>query len=229
MCSLCSAASRQRDTHKEQESQLLPHQCYRQDLHSEQEGGWSPEDICVCSLSFSHVGMLIVTFRQKVSSNSSRTHSELSWREINQYERQIRLATDGHICQCCLHPQGDINNQTQVSFPKIWEGTPGQMRASLGQWKEDIGLLMCNEAEPKNLLKMKEKQPGQWGASDAALNLLDTTAGAKYVQDPDVTGTPLAEYQLSFAVQPNPKPQITELLPAQGQQKHLTYLWICGF
>lgn len=32
------------------------------------------------------------------------------------------------------------------------------MRSILGQRKEDIGLLMCNEAEPKNLLKTKEKQ-----------------------------------------------------------------------
>lgn len=46
----------------------------------------------------------------------------------------------------------------QVSFPKCWERAPGQMRSILGQRKEDIGLLMCNEAEPKNLLKTKEKQ-----------------------------------------------------------------------
>ena len=146
--SLCSAASRRRDTCKEQKSQLLPypHQCCRQHLRSEPGSGWGPEDSCVCSLSLHYVCMHIVTFRQKVSSNSLRTHTELSRREKKQYERQISLATDRHVCQCCPQPQGDINYQTQVSSPKLWERAPGQMRASLGQWKEDIGLLMCNEA-----------------------------------------------------------------------------------
>lgn len=99
------------------------------------------------------------------------------------------------------------------------------MRASLGQWKEAIGLLRLNEAEPKNLLKTKEKQPGQWGASDAALNLLDTTMGTKHVQDLDVTGTLLAKSQFSFAIQQNPKAQGTEpLLP--GKTPHLSLgLW----
>lgn len=207
--------SRQRDTCKEQKSQLLPHihQCCRQHLHTAKE--WlGPEDSCVCSLSLPYVCMHIVTFRQKVSSKPSWTHTELSWRERRKYERQIRLAMDRHICQCCPQPQGDISSQTQVSFPKLLERAPGQMRASLGQWKEDIGLLMCNESAPKNLLKTKEKQPGQWGMSDTALNLLDTTMGTRHVQDPDVTGTPVAESQFSFAIQQNPKPQGTEPLPA---------------
>jgi len=73
---------------------------------------------------------------------------------------------------------------------------------------------MCNEAEPKNLLKTKEKQPGQQGASDAALNLLDTMMGTKHTQDSDVTGAPLAESQFSFAIQQNSKPQGVEPLPA---------------
>lgn len=88
---------------------------------------------------------------------------------------------------------------------------------------------MCNEAEPKNLLKTKEKQPGQWGASDAALNLLDTMVQTKHIQDPDMTGTPLAESQFSCAIQQNHKPQGTEPVPAQAQEKHLTCLWVCGF
>lgn len=83
---------------------------------------------------------------------------------------------------------------------------------------------MCNEAEPENLLKTKEKQPGQWAASDVGLNLLDTRMVTKHIQDPDVTGTPLAESRFSFAIQQNPKPQGTEPLQAQGQEKHLTCL-----
>lgn len=135
---------------------------------------------------------------QKVSSNSPWTHTELSCRERSPYERQVSLDTGRHTCTCCPQQQRDINYQIQFSFPKLWTGPPGQMRASLGQWKEDAGLLMCNEAEPKNLPKTKEKQPGQWGTWDAALNLLTTTMGTKFVQGPDMSGIPLAESQFSL-------------------------------
>lgn len=46
----------------------------------------------------------------------------------------------------------------------------------------------------------------------------------KRTQDLDMTGTPLAESQFSFAIQQNHKPQGTEPLPAQGQEKQTPHL-----
>lgn len=56
-----------------------------------------------------------------------------------------------------------------------------------GQWKGDIGPLMCNETEPKNLQNTKEGEPGQWGEWDTSLNLLDAMMETNHMQDPSMT------------------------------------------
>lgn len=83
---------------------------------------------------------------------------------------------------------------------------------------------MCNEAEPTNLLKTKEKQPAHWGASEAAPNPPAATMGTRHTDDTDVTGALLDKSRVSFAVQPNPKPRGTEPLPRIGLPEEIPHL-----
>lgn len=115
----------------------------------------------LCLASSSSLCMHMITSMQKASSKSSGTHSQLSWRERNREEKQGLPQTGTNTSATSATGRHQFPNAGFL--PQMLEEgrAPGQMRSSLGQWKEDIDLLMCNEAEPKNLLKTKEKQPGQ--------------------------------------------------------------------
>lgn len=182
------------------------------------------ENRCVCS--FPSLRVQAYSHLQAKSTLGFFVKAQRTKLERKKPRREAKKACCGQPRAPVLpQPRGDISYQPQLSFPKRGERAPGQMRARLGQREGDRGLLMCNEAEPKNLPKTKDKPPGRRGASEAAPNPLAATMGTRHIDDMDVTGTLLDKSRFSFAVQPNPKPGALSRSPhrAAGRNTSLVF------
>lgn len=80
----------------------------------------------LCLPSLPSLCMCTVTSKQKVSSKSSGTHSQLSWRESNREEKQGLPQTDTNTNATLSH--------TETSIPKHRSPSPNAGRGPLDKW-----------------------------------------------------------------------------------------------
>lgn len=124
VCSLCSVAGGWRNTCKEHKSHFFP--LPPSAPSAQWARGWLGHRGQLCLSSFPSLCMCIVTSKEKVSSQSSGTHSQLSWRESNREENQGLPQTDTNTNATLSH--------RETSIPKHRFPSPNAGRGPLDKW-----------------------------------------------------------------------------------------------